>query len=35
MTLNESINRIETYIRGIDCDSFCCNEMTIDEGDFA
>ena len=26
----ESINKIETYTRGIDYDSFCCNDMMFD-----
>lgn len=26
----ESMNKIETYIKGIDYDSFCCNQMMID-----
>lgn len=26
----ESINKIETYTKGIDFDSFCCNEMMFD-----
>jgi len=26
----ESINKIEAYIKGIDYDSFCCNEMMFD-----